>query len=164
MFNSQGYMICPVCHENVLHVASIHRTDEDYMLDVRNCCILKTCPGEVVTRVHVEKAQSGIEGFRMSEVEAPLVLQHAINSGNVHRVTVDYSYEMDDWRVSVVYMEYSGGGECWEAVVSYENVVVHQTDDGHGAAASAAAAGFNWLSSNRDEYELDYALGQEETD
>lgn len=59
-----------------------------------------------------------------------------------------FSYTMRDHIVEVVYMEYAGGGECWEFRVFANGTELHTSENGYGMPEAAASDGFKWIVDN----------------
>lgn len=59
-----------------------------------------------------------------------------------------FSYSMREYLIEILYLEYSGGGECWEWRVSKAGVTRHQSEDGYGSPEPAARDAFGWLVDN----------------
>jgi hypothetical protein len=56
-----------------------------------------------------------------------------------------HQFNFDQFEVQVLYVEYLGGGMCWEYSVSEAGNVLVKSDNGYGQAAAAAAAAFQWI-------------------
>lgn len=59
-----------------------------------------------------------------------------------------YSFPIRAHHVEVVYLEYEGGGECWEFRVFENGQELHQSENGYGNPYSAASDGFKWIVEN----------------
>lgn len=68
---------------------------------------------------------------------------------NIDKLLTLHRYPMDDMTVEVCYLEYLGGGECYEYQILRNGELVAFSDDGYGNAATCASHGFQWIAENR---------------
>lgn len=59
--------------------------------------------------------------------------------------TIVHRFNFDRYEVHVLYVEYPGGGECWEWAVLVDGDIKAKSDDGIGQSAVAASAAFRWI-------------------
>jgi hypothetical protein len=63
-------------------------------------------------------------------------------------ITIVHRFNFDRFKVHVLYVEFSGGGESWEYSVLEAGTALIKSDAGFGQAAAAAAAAFSWIADN----------------
>lgn len=68
------------------------------------------------------------------------------------KIQVVFTYPMRSWLVEILYIEYEGGGECWEFRVYEGGVIRHQSDDGYGNPEAAARDAFGWINDSGMEW------------
>jgi hypothetical protein len=59
-----------------------------------------------------------------------------------------YSFPMDQNRVDVLHLRYSGGGECYEFRVFQNGAPVHTSENRYETPGSAANDGSKWVAYN----------------
>lgn len=76
------------------------------------------------------------------------------------QVTTLYMLPVGANRVDILYVEYEGGGECFEFRAIHEVNELHISENGYGSPEAAAADGFKWLVDNVEVVKLVSQLRQ----
>lgn len=63
---------------------------------------------------------------------------------------ITYTTDFKGFKIDVLWVEYDGGGMCYEYRVSRDGSILVETEDGYGGAAGAAAAAFTWIDEESD--------------
>ena len=64
------------------------------------------------------------------------------------QMIITNTFRFGVYTVLVLYWEYVGGGTAYEFRIIRGDTVLHESDDGYGRPAGAAAGAFHWLAEN----------------
>ena len=64
------------------------------------------------------------------------------------KITVINTLIWNTVEVRIIYIEYSGGGTCYEYRISFQGEKIEESDNGYGQPESAASSAFQWLADN----------------
>jgi hypothetical protein len=63
---------------------------------------------------------------------------------------VTHQFGFEEYSIEVLWIEYDGGGMCWEYRVSRAGVVLVTSDDQWGGRIGAARGALSWIEESED--------------